>query len=72
MGILYINFINTRISVTGSSIVVYNNNITIIIGLEPGAVIVLIFTILLFIIPARLCGRARMKSLGPTVLHYWS
>ena len=58
MGILYyyINFINnTRISVTGSSIVVYNN-ITIIIGLEPGAVIVLIFTILLFI-PARLCGR---------------
>ena len=55
MGILlYINFINTRISVTGSSIVVYNNNITIIIGLEPGAVIVLIFTILLFIIPARL------------------
>ena len=47
------------------------NNITIIIGLEPGAVIVLIFTILLFI-PARLCGRARMKSLGPTVLHYWS
>ena len=71
MGILYINFINTRISVTGSSIVVYNNNITIIIGLEPGAVIVLIFTILLFI-PAHLCGRARMKSLGPTVLHYWS
>lgn len=49
MGILYINFINTRISVTGSSIVVYNN-ITIIIGLEPGAVIVLIFTILLFIV----------------------
>ena len=63
-----------------SSIVVYNN-ITIIIGLEPGAIIlvVLIFTILLFI-PARLCGRlvegrARMKSLaglGPTVLHYRS